>query len=106
MSKRLILSAVLAAAVLVPAALRAHEGHLHKVMGTVSNVQGVHVDIKTTDGKVVTVMLDQKTTIMRGKVKLDRAALVVGERVSIDAMEDKSMMMASAIRLGTVPAKK
>lgn len=106
MSRKFILSVILAGAVLVPAALRAHEGHVHKVMGTVASVDGPHVVVKTTDGKTVMVMLDQKTAITRGKAKLDQKALVVGERVSIDAMEAKSMMMASAIRLGVAPVKK
>ncbi len=93
----------LAAALLAPAAARAHEGHPHKVMGTVASVQGSHVAVKGTDGKVVTVMLDDKTTITRGKTKLDATALKAGDRVSIDYMEEKSMNMAKAVKLGEAP---
>ena len=91
-------AAVLAAALAVSPVL-AHEGHVHKVMGTVSSIDGKHVVVKTTEGKSVTVMLDDKTTVMRGKEKLDASALKVGERVSIDAMQEKDMMMAHAIKL-------
>ena len=92
------------AALALPVVGWAHEGHTHKVMGTVSSVQGNHVEVKETDGKTVMVMLDDKTTIMRGKTKVDAAALKAGDRISIDAMQEKDMMMAKAIKLGVVPA--
>ena len=85
----------------VPAAVLAHEGHMHKYLGTVSKVDGPHVMLKTTDGKSVTVMLDDKTTITRGTEKLDSSAIKVGERVSVDAMQEKDMMMAHAVKLAT-----
>jgi hypothetical protein len=90
----------LALAFVVPASIKAHEGHIHKVMGTVASVQGKNLEVKTTDGKTVRVMCDDKTSVTRGKDKLDMTALKVGERVSIDAMQEKDMMMAHAIKLG------
>ena len=89
-----------------PGTLGAHEGHTHKVLGTVASVQGNHVEVKTTDGKSVTVMLDAKTKITRGTEKLDASAIKVGGRVSIDAMQEKDMMMAQAVKLGVVAAAK
>ena len=110
MTKTLVLSALTLAAVLALAGqgtVAAHEGHTHKVLGTVSSVQGNHVEVKTTDGKNVTVMLDAKTKITRGKEKLDASAIKVGGRVSIDAMQEKDMMMAQAVKLGiAAPVKK
>ena len=94
----------LAGALLVPVIARAHGGHTHKVMGTVSSVQGTHVEVKTTDGKTVMVMLDAKTAITRGKAKLDASALKTGERVSIDYLQEKDMNMARAVKLGAAPA--
>ena len=104
MKKIWILAAVFAAALVTPAITRAHEGHVHKVLGTVSSVQGNHVEIKTTAGKVVMVMIDARTTVTRGKDKLDASAIKVGERVSVDAMEEKAMMMAQAVKLGQTQA--
>ena len=106
MSRKWVVGFALVAALAVPVAGWAHAGHTHKALGSVSSVQGNHVEIKTTDGKVVTIMIDQKTEITRGTAKLDRSAIVKGERVSIDAMQDKSMMMASTIKLGTAQAAK
>ena len=97
--KKLITIMVLSAALLAPAVARAHEGHAHKALGTVSAIDGAHVTIKTTDGKSVMVMLDKETTVTQGTKKLDAAALKVGQRVSVDYMEEKKMMMAHAIKL-------
>jgi Domain of unknown function (DUF5666) len=88
----------------LPNVVQAHEGHTHKVMGTVSAINGQHVEVKQTDGKTVTVMLDKDTTVTRGKEKLDASALKVGEKISVDAMQEKNMMMAHAIKLAAVPA--
>ena len=82
----------------------AHEGHTHKILGTVTSVQGSHLDVKTTDGKVVTITIDVKTAITRGKTKLDAAALKAGERVSVDYTQSKNVNTAKAVKLGEAPA--
>lgn len=106
MRKNWIAAIVLMTALVFPAVIRAHEGHLHKALGTVSSVDGQHVVIKTTDGKSLTVMLDKDTTVTRGKAKLDAAAVKTGERVSVDYMEENKMMMAHAIKLATTTTAK
>ena len=100
------IAAMVVTALISSAVICAHEGHLHKALGSIARVQGEHVEIKTTDGKTVTVMLDKKTTVTRGKEKLDATALKVGERVSVEYMESNKMMMAHAIKLGTPTATK
>lgn len=107
MKKNWIVALVMIAALVLPVVARAHEGHMHKALGTIASVQGEHVTIQTTDGKTVTVMLEKKTTVTRGKDKLDATALKVGERISVDYMEANKMMMAHAIKLATTtPVKK
>ena len=96
-----IFALALTAALALPVVSFAHEGHVHKALGTIATINGEHVEIKTTDGKNLTVMLDKKTTITRGKDKLDATALKVGERISVDYMEQNKMMMAQAIKLST-----
>jgi hypothetical protein len=104
--KNWIVALVMIAALVIPATGRAHGGHLHKALGTITSVQGEHVEIKTNDGKAITVMLDKKTTVTRGKEKLDATALRVGERVSVEYMESNKMLMAQAIKLGTAQTSK
>lgn len=85
----------------LPVSGLAHEGHAHKVMGIVAGVDGNHLQIKTRDGKVVMIMLDGKTAVTRGKQKLAATDLKVGERVSIDYMQEKDVNTAKTIKLGT-----
>ena len=104
MNVKWMVAVALAGALVVPAVARAHGGHAHKVMGTVSSVDGNHVMVTTTDGKSVMVMLDKKTAITRGKTRVDAAALKVGDRVVAEGMEEKKMIMARTVRLGEAPA--
>jgi hypothetical protein len=104
MSSKWMIGAILAAALAIPIAARAHEGHTHKVMGTVSTIAGNQVMVKTTDGKTVTVMLDAKTKITQGKTKLDAKSLKVGTRIVAEGAESKGTVTATSIQVGTAPA--
>lgn len=104
MSRKWIVGAALVAALAVPAVARAHGAHVHKVIGTVSTIDGNHVMVKTTDGKTVMVMLDAKTKITQGKTKVDSTALKVGTRLVAEGTDNKGMVTAARIQVGTVPA--
>jgi len=98
----LFASAVLA---LVAAPAFAHEGHDHKVMGTVSMMHDTHLEVKGTDGKTTTFTLDANTKVLRGTTMVKKEDLTAGTRVVVTAeeMKDKSgkaMMMAKEVRLG------
>lgn len=96
--RKVLGSVFLAAAVLVPGVLLAHEGHRH-VMGTVTAVDGTHVEIKTKDGKSSSVPLSSATRYYKGskgKTMGAASALTVGTRVMIDLAKDGS---ASEVRL-------
>jgi hypothetical protein len=99
--KNWFVALLVAMAVAAPAIGRAHEGHTHKALGTIASVQSDKVDIKTNDGKTITVLLDKKTTITRGKDKLDTTALKAGERVSVEYVEANKILTAHAFKLGT-----
>jgi hypothetical protein len=102
--KRRHLAIALVVALAVPSVVFGHTGHAHKVMGTVSSIDGPHLVVKTTDGKTVTVMLDAKTRITQGKAKLAAGALKVGDRIVAEGPEDKGMMTATILQVGTAPA--
>jgi nitrate reductase NapAB chaperone NapD len=104
MSKKWIVASIFAGALVLPLAARAHEGHVHKVMGTVASIEGTNVMVKTADGKTVMVMLDAKTKITQGKNKVEPAALKVGDRVVAEGKEDKGMITAATVKLGEVSA--
>ena len=101
MSKRFFLGVALAAALVIPAYARAHEGHAHKVMGTITMRHENHLEVRTKDGKTVTITLNDKTSILRGKEKANLDALQPGERVVVDVGNGKAPMTAREVKLGT-----
>ena len=111
MIRRFVLGAVLFAALAIPAYVHAHEGHAHKVMGTVTMRHDNHLEVKATDGKAVTITLNEKTRILRGKTKATADDIKPGERVVVTATETKgkdgqTTMIASEIRLSEAVASK
>jgi len=102
--KQWIIVVATVAAALVASAARAHEGHDHTVMGTVSSIEGKNLMVKTTDGKTVMVMTDTKTKVTQGKTKLEFAAVKIGDRVVATGPEEKEMIMAETVKVGTAPA--
>jgi hypothetical protein len=103
MKKWFIGVAVLAVALLAPRLSRAHDGHDHTVMGTVSSIDGTNLMVKTADGKTVMVMMDAKTKVTQGKAKLELSAIKIGDRVVAAGPEDKAMIMAETIKVGAAP---
>lgn len=65
-----------------------------------------HVEIETPDGKKMTVTLNEKTKILKGKAKSSASDLKEGLRVVVEPEGDKQMI-AKTVRLGveTKPAK-
>ena len=100
MTKRLIATFAIIASLALPGLALAHAGHAHKVMGTISSIDGNHVMVKTQDGKTVMVMLDAKTKITQGKITLAASALKVGDRLVAEGAEDKGMVTAATVRVG------
>jgi hypothetical protein len=104
MSTKWMIAVAITGALVIPALARAHDGHAHKVMGTVSKVEGRQVMVKTTDGKTVMVMVDAKTVVTRGKTKLDAATVKIGERVVAEGIEEKEMIIAKTVKRGEAAA--
>lgn len=99
----LILAAVLLAFGSTPA-VSAHEGHDHKVMGTVTMAAADHVMLKDKDGKDVIVKVTKDTQV-KAKPSIKVEELKAGTRVVITAVEakDKSMT-AKTIEVGVAAA--
>jgi hypothetical protein len=82
----------------------AHEGHDHKIMGTVTMAAADHVMLKDKDGKDVTVKVT-KDTKLRAKTAMKVEDLKVGARVVITATQDKDeSFTAKTIEVGGAPA--
>jgi hypothetical protein len=103
--KRIALALLLAFTV-VPF-LSAHEGHDHKIMGTLAAVHDNSVDVKATDGKTTTIMLNDKTKILHGTMAMKTADLKTGDRVVVTATGGgKDPFVAKEIKIGAATAAK
>jgi hypothetical protein len=84
--------------------LLAHDGHDHKVMGTVTMAAADHVMVKDKEGKEVTVQVT-KATKVKSKPPMKVEDIKVGTRVVITAsMEKDKSLKAKTIEVGVAPA--
>ena len=104
-TKRFMLALGTVALLAIPRYVRAHEGHAHKVMGTVAMRHENHLEVNATDGKTAMITLNQKTKILRGKVKVTADEIKAGERLVVTATQTKDKtgkvtLVATEVRLG------
>ena len=97
MLHRLILVA-LAATLALPTATFAHEGH--KMMGTVTMVAADHVMMKTKDGKEITISVNAKTKVLRGKTPVKIMDVKEGTRIVATVASHAAPFTASQIDVG------
>lgn len=100
------LIAAMAIAVGLTGAAAAHEGHAHKVMGTVTMAAADHIMVKTIDAKtkaekVVTITVNDKTKVLKGTTAATLKDVIEGTRVVVDVGAGKEPLIAREIRLGT-----
>ena len=78
----------------------AHEGHVHKIMGTVATVDQTHVEVKTTQGKTISIDFSPETIIHQGDKLTTPYAIKVGEKIVIHCMMTlDGKMVAQKIKL-------
>jgi hypothetical protein len=82
----------------------AHEGHEHKVMGTVTMAAADHVMLKDKDGKDVMVKVTKDTKV-KATPAVKVADIKVGSRVVVTAVEGKDeSLTAKSIEVGAASA--
>ena len=88
------------------ARLFAHEGHEHKVMGTVTMAAPDHLMLKDKDGKEVTVKVTKDTRVKtKPPVKVEE--IKPGTRVVVTAVEQKDKsLLAKTIEVGAASVAK
>ena len=97
-ARRFVIAFVVA--VLYAASAAAHDGHVHTLRGTVVEQDARQLQIKTTDGKVQKIALNEKTTFTQGTKKVERTALTKGLRVVVDVGNGKEPLVARSVKLG------
>jgi len=91
---RLLMTAI-AATLLCSTVVFAHGDATH-LTGTITAIEGDHVQIKDQAGKSVVVMLQKTTKFIKADKPSTKSELKVGTRVLIDAKMDEKMKMYAA----------
>lgn len=92
--------------VMMRALASAHEGHDHKIMGTIAAIEQTKIDVKTRDGKTVTIVLAAATKILRGTAAAAVGDLKVGERVVVNVGAGKEPLTAKDVRVAVAKVQK
>ena len=104
MTRRFMLGVALAAMLAIPTSVVAHDGHDHKIMGTVTMAAADHVMLKDKDGKEVTVKVTRETKV-KAKPALKVQEIKAGTRVVITAAQEKDKSFtAKSIEVGAAAA--
>ena len=78
----------------------AHDGHVHRIMGTVTAVDGKHMDVKTPSGEVLSIQINDKTQVTRAKRKIALDQVKKGGRVVVDIGNGEDPLIAREIQVG------
>jgi hypothetical protein len=111
MTRRTLIFTVmtLSSLMLAGGSLGAHDGHEHKVMGTVTMAAADHVMLKDTANKDVTVNITAATKVTRDKKTARVQDIQNGVRVAITAVtrtdNGVEKLDATLIELGPAPAR-
>jgi hypothetical protein len=84
----------------------AHEGHAHKVMGTVAAIDASHVEVDTAGGKRESYPLTPETKYLKGTTAAALADVQVGARVVLSIVEKDARKTVTEVRMagGEKPA--
>jgi hypothetical protein len=95
---------VFASLLAAPAAAYAHAGHVHKIMGTVMARDDKHVEVKTPNGEVLSIAVNDKTSVVRARKKVTFSEVQTGLRVVVDIGDGEDPLIARGIEVGAVKA--
>ena len=100
-------AAVLSLAALLggaPGPLAAHEGHVHKVMGTVVAIEASRIEVDTQDAKKQSYALTKETVYRRGKASATASDVRVGARVVLSVVEEHGAKTVTEVLMAEAPA--
>jgi hypothetical protein len=80
--------------------LLAHDGHAHKIMGTVTARDDKHLEVKTPSGENLSIQINEKTRVTRTKRKIGLDEVKTGLRVVVDIGNGEDPLIAREIQVG------
>jgi hypothetical protein len=97
-----VLAVAVAATSFLTTAVQAHEGHAHKMAGTVTAVHADmnHVELEMTDGRVSGFYVTPTTKYLKGAKAATLSDLTAGTRVVVTATTEGDKMVASEVKVG------
>lgn len=107
MTRRMMLTLAGAAslALALPPGALAHEGHAHRVLGTVDAIDATHIEVTAQDGKKESYSLTKQTRYLKGTVAAKASDVTVGRRVALSVVEEGGQKTVSEVTLaGDAPA--
>lgn len=81
-------------------AANAHDGHIHRIMGTVTARDAKHLEVKTPSGENLSIAITSKTWATRDKRKVPLSEVQVGRRVVVDIGNGEDPLGAGEIQVG------
>jgi len=78
----------------------AHDGHVHKIMGTVTARDAKHIEVKTPSGENLSIAITPKTAATRDKRKVPLSEVQVGRRVVVAIGNGEDPLQAGEIQVG------
>ncbi|MCM3879986.1 MAG: hypothetical protein ND807_07755 [Vicinamibacterales bacterium] len=92
--------ALAAAIVFCGVQVLAHDGHVHKIMGTVTAKDAKHLEVKTPSGENLSIQIDAKTFATRAKQKVSLDEVKTGARVVVAIGNGEDPLIAGEIQVG------
>lgn len=100
MNRRWAIVALGVALGVLPRVAAAHDGHIHKIMGTVTARDAKHLEVKTPSGENLSIAITAKTVVTRDKRKISLTEVQVGRRVVVEIGNGEDPLIAGAIQVG------
>jgi hypothetical protein len=78
----------------------AHDGHIHKIMGTITARDAKHIEVRTPSGENLSIAITAKTTATRDKRRVPLSEVQVGKRVVVAIGNGEDPLIAGEIQVG------
>ncbi len=98
MTRRIMMLAVAASVALGAAQAFAHDEY--RIIGTIAAIKSSQLEVKSREGKMVTIKVDGETLVYRDNKKVGAAELKAGRHVVVDALGDSlADLLALEVRI-------
>ncbi len=102
MKKFLTIASFVVASTAIAVTATAHEGHAHKVMGTVVSITAEEIEVTTADGKRAAIALTKETVFKKEKALAAAKDVMVGMRVVLSVVEKEGKKSVSEVMVGAM----